>query len=121
VACSPAQRGLVAQYAADYPDINYLVKMNSKSHLVKTSQDPAKHQDDPYSPQLYDIQTVADLRDNGVNVVGIGYTIYVGSEYESQMMMEAGQLIADAHTLGLIVVCGSTPAARRFQTRRTRT
>ena len=24
------QRGLIAQYAADYPDINYLVKMNSK-------------------------------------------------------------------------------------------
>jgi len=107
-----AQRGLVAQYAADYPDINYLVKMNSKSHLVKTSQDPAKHQDDPYSPQLYDIQTVADLRDNGVNVVGIGYTIYVGSEYESQMMMEAGQLIADAHALGLIVVLWIYPRGK---------
>ena len=53
--------------------------MNTKTHLVKTSQDPAKHQDDPYSPQLYDIQTVLDLRDNGVNVVGIGYTIYLGS------------------------------------------
>lgn len=103
------QRGLVAQYAADYPDVNYLVKMNSKSHLVKTSQDPAKHQDDPYSPQLYDIQTVADLRDNGVNVVGIGYTIYIGSEYESQMMMEAGQLIADAHALGLLVVLWMYP------------
>src|SRR5665647_3657647 len=68
------QRGLIAQYAADYPDINYLVKMNSKTHLIKTSaKDPAKHQDDPYSPQLYDIQTVIDLRENGVNVVGIGY------------------------------------------------
>jgi len=45
------QRGLIAQYAADYPSINYLVKMNSKTHLVKTSaKDPAKHQDDPYSP-----------------------------------------------------------------------
>jgi len=107
-----AQRGLVAQYAADYPDINYLVKMNSKSHLIKTSQDPAKHQDDPYSPQLYDIQAVADLRENGVNVVGIGYTIYIGSEYESQMMMEAGQLIADAHALGLIVVLWMYPRGK---------
>jgi class I fructose-bisphosphate aldolase len=73
------QRGLIAQYASDYPDINYLVKINSKTHLVKTSQDPAKHQDDPYSPQLYGIETVLDLRDNGVNVVGVGYTIYLGS------------------------------------------
>src|SRR5574340_115416 len=30
------QRGLIAHYAADYPDINYLVKINSKTHLVKT-------------------------------------------------------------------------------------
>ncbi len=107
------QRGLVSQYALDYPEINYLVKMNSKTHLVKTSaKDPAKHQDDPYSPQLYDIQTVLDLRDNGVNVVGIGYTIYLGSEYESQMMMEAGQLIADAHSVGLLVVLWIYPRGK---------
>lgn len=107
------QRGLIAQYAADYHDINYLVKMNSKTHLVKTSAtDPARHQDDPYSPQLYDIQTVLDLREGGVNVVGIGYTIYLGSEYESQMMMEAGQLIADAHSVGLIVVLWIYPRGR---------
>ncbi len=100
------QRGLVAHYAADYPDINYLVKMNSKTHLVKTSQE------DPYSPQLYDIQTVLDLRDNGVNVVGIGYTIYLGSEYEASMMQEAGQLIADAHSVGLLVVLWIYPRGK---------
>lgn len=107
------QRGLIAQYAADYPDINYLVKMNSKTHLVKTSaKDPAKHQDDPYSPQLYDLQNVLDLQCNGVNVVAVGYTIYLGSEYESQMMMEAGQLIADAHSVGLLVVLWIYPRGR---------
>ena len=107
------QRGLIAHYAADYPDINYLVKMNSKTHLVKTSaSDPAKHQDDPYSPQLYDIPTVLDLRDNGVNVVGIGYTIYLGSEYESTMMTEAAQLIADAHMNGLVVVLWIYPRGK---------
>jgi len=100
------QRGLIAAYAADYPDINYLVKMNSKTHLVKTSQD------DPYSPQLYDINVVADLIDNGVNVVGIGYTIYLGSEYESTMMAEAGQLIADAHAMGLVVVLWIYPRGK---------
>ncbi|MDI6712165.1 MAG: hypothetical protein QMD96_02885 [Anaerosomatales bacterium] len=107
------QRGLIAQYAPDYPDINYLVKMNSKTHLVKSSaKDPAKHQDDPYSAQLYDLQTVLDLRDNGVNVVGIGYTIYLGSEYESNMLQEAGQLIADAHSVGLLVVLWIYPRGR---------
>lgn len=100
------QRGLIAQYAADYPEINYLVKMNSKTHLVKTSQE------DPYSPQLYDIQTVFDLMDNGVNVVGIGYTVYLGSEYEAQMLTEAAQLIANAHSEGLLVVLWIYPRGK---------
>ena len=34
------------------------------------------------------------MREAGVNMVGIGYTIYLGSEYESTMMAEAGELIA---------------------------
>ncbi len=100
------QRGLIAHYARDYPEINYLVKMNSKTHLVKTSQE------DPYSPQLYDLQTVLDLVDNGVNVVGVGYTIYLGSEYEAQMMTEAAQLIADAHSVGLLVVLWIYPRGK---------
>ena len=92
------QRGLVARYAADYPEVNYLVKMNSKTNLVKTAQD------DPYSPQLHDLEAVLAMRENGVNIVGLGYTIYLGSEYESTMMAEAGQLIAEAHEEGLLVV-----------------
>ena len=68
------QRGLIAQYAADYPEINYLVKMNSKTNLVDTDQE------DPYSPQLYDLEAVLAMREAGVNIVGLGYTIYLGSE-----------------------------------------
>jgi len=101
-----AQRGLIARYAFDYPEINYLVKMNSKSHLVKTSQD------DPYSAQLYSIDAVLALRDAGVNIVGVGYTIYLGSEYESTMLSEAGELIADAHASGLIVVLWIYPRGK---------
>lgn len=92
------QRGLIAQYANDYPEINYLVKMNSKTNLVKTTQK------DPYSPQLYDIEAVLAMREAGVNIVGLGYTIYLGSEYEDKMMQEAGELIAEAHSEGLLVV-----------------
>ncbi|MCQ2751768.1 MAG: hypothetical protein MJ189_01525 [Coriobacteriales bacterium] len=100
------QKGLISQYANDYPNINYLVKMNSKTNLVKTDQS------DPYSPQLYDLEAVLLMRDNGVNVVGIGYTIYLGSEYEAQMMMEAGDLIAQAHAEGLIVVLWIYPRGK---------
>lgn len=100
------QRGLIAAYAADYPEINYLVKMNSKTNLVKTSQD------DPYSPQLTSFEAVLELINNGVNVVGIGYTIYLGSEYESQMMAEAAELIAQAHAAGLLVVLWIYPRGK---------
>ena len=101
-----AQRGLVARYAPDYPEINYLVKMNSKTNLVKTDQD------DPYSPQLYELDAVLAMREAGVNIVGIGYTIYLGSEYESTMMAEAGELIAEAHANGLITVLWVYPRGK---------
>ncbi|QKF07460.1 aldolase [Berryella wangjianweii] len=100
------QRGLIAQYAADYPELNYLVKMNSKTNLVSTKQE------DPFSALLSDLESVLILRDNGVNVVGLGYTIYLGSEYESTMLADAGQLIAQAHAEGLIVVLWIYPRGK---------
>lgn len=100
------QRGLIAQYARDYPNINYLVKMNSKTNLVKTAQQ------DPYSPQLYDLEAVLAMREAGVNIVGLGYTIYLGSEYEANMLAEAGELIAAAHANGLLVVLWIYPRGK---------
>ena len=100
------QRGLIAQYAADYPEINHLVKVNAKTNIVGGSQD------DPYSPQLYDLDAVLAMREAGVNIVGIGYTIYLGSEYESTMMAEAGELIAQAHANGLLVVLWIYPRGK---------
>jgi len=32
------QLGLIVRYGMDYPEIPYLVKLNSKTHLVKTAQ-----------------------------------------------------------------------------------
>jgi DhnA family fructose-bisphosphate aldolase class Ia len=100
------QRGLIARYAPDYPEINYLVKMNSKTNLIKTTQD------DPYSPQLSDLEAVLAMREAGCNIVGIGYTIYLGSEYESTMLAEAGELIAEAHANGLVVVLWIYPRGK---------
>lgn len=100
------QRGLIAQYAKDYPNINYIVKMNSKTNLVGTKQE------DPYSPQLTDLDAVLAMREAGVNIVGLGYTIYLGSEYEATMMAEAGELIAQAHANGLLVVLWIYPRGK---------
>lgn len=101
-----AQRGLIARYAQDYPDVNYLVKMNSKTNLVKTTQA------DPYSPQLTSLEAVLAMMDAGVNVVGVGYTLYLGSEYEPTMLQEAADLIANAHANGLITVLWVYPRGK---------
>ncbi len=97
------QLGLISQYARDYPDIPYLVKLNSKSHLVGTSQR------DPVSQALWSVDDAMSLVHNGINVVGVGYTVYIGSEYEHEMLTEAAQAIRDAHELGMIAVVWMYP------------
>lgn len=93
------QLGLIAKYGKDYREIPYLVKLNSKTHLVKTAQK------DPYSPQLYSIAEIVRFRDQSdLNITGVGYTIYLGSEYEDRMVSEAARIIYEAHQHGLIVV-----------------
>ncbi len=92
------QYGLISRYARDYPEIPYLIKMNSKSHLVKTAQR------EPISTAMCTMDDINNLKLNGINVVGIGYTIYVGSEYEPEMLSEAAMLISEAHQHGLIAV-----------------
>ena len=97
------QLGLISQYARDYPEVPYLVKLNSKSHLIKTSQR------DPVSQAMWDLDDVMSLVHNGINVVGIGYTIYLGSEYEHDMLTEAASMIRTAHELGMISVVWMYP------------
>ncbi|WP_406660782.1 aldolase [Methanolobus sp. ZRKC3] len=93
------QLGLIARYGMDYQDVPYLVKINSKSHLIKTEQM------DPFSNQLYNMDQIAEFRDNsGLKIMGIGYTIYLGSEDEAYMLNQAAQLIYEAHKYGLITV-----------------
>lgn len=101
-----SQLGLISHYARDYPDVPYLVKLNSKSNLVKVDQR------DPVSQALWDMDDVMSLVHNGINVVGIGYTIYIGSEFEHEMLSEAAQLIRQAHELGMISVVWMYPRGK---------
>jgi fructose-bisphosphate aldolase / 6-deoxy-5-ketofructose 1-phosphate synthase len=93
------QLGLISTYGSDYPEVPYLVKLNSKTNLVKTAQK------DPLSPTLVDVEQVVDFKKNsGLEIVGIGYTIYLGSEYEHIMLREAAQAVYKAHQAGLLSV-----------------
>ncbi|AAM07240.1 conserved hypothetical protein [Methanosarcina acetivorans C2A] len=93
------QLGLIARYGMDYKDVPYLVKVNSKTHLVGTSQA------DPFSNLWYDVDQVAEFKENsGLNILGVGYTIYLGSEYEAEMLVQAAQVVYDAHQHGMVSV-----------------
>jgi len=94
-----AQLGLIARYGMDYKDVPYLVKVNSKTNLVETSQA------DPFSNLWYDIDQVVKFKENsGLSILGVGYTIYLGSEFEAEMLVQAAQVIYDAHQHGMLSV-----------------
>ncbi|MDR3101837.1 MAG: aldolase [Methanocalculaceae archaeon] len=101
-----AQLGLITRYAMDYPEIPYLVKMNSKTHLVEVSQK------DPVSPQLWTVDQIAEIADRGIQITGIGYTIYLGSEEEADMLAEAAQLINTAHQYGMVTMLWIYPRGK---------
>ena len=98
IGCFAAQLGLIARYARDYAGVPYVVKLNSKSHLIKTRQA------DPRSLGWHTVEAALALRDEGVRVVGVGFTVYLGSAYESEQMREAAQACFAAHRNGLVAV-----------------
>jgi len=101
------QLGLIARFGMHYPDVPYLVKLNSKTNLVNTSQS------DPFSNKWLDVQQVVDFRDNsGLNILAVGYTLYLGSEYEAEMLHQAARIVYDAHQHGLIAVLWVYPRAK---------
>lgn len=99
--------GLIARYASDYPSIPYIAKVSDKTNLATD--------DDPLSTLLWDTNQVIQLQENSVDIVGIGITIYVGSDYESEMMAAAAQAILHAHAQGLVAIVWIYPRGSHIQ------
>jgi len=96
--------GLISRYAHSYPNIPYIIKLNSKTNLLKIN---AK---DPYSNLLHSISEVVRFKEQSrLNVVGVGYTVYVGSWYEPDMFRQAAHVVYNAHQHGLLVVLWMYP------------
>lgn len=101
------QMGMIARYGGDYPNVPYLVKLNSKTDLVK------KATMDPYSNLWLKVDQVMDLkRESGLKIPAVGYTIYLGSSFEYMMLKQAAKLISDAHKNGLLVVLWIYPRGK---------
>ena len=96
--------GLIARYGKKFPTINYVVKLNSKTNIIPKS---AK---DPLSTQMWSVSDVVNFKKNsGLQIRGVGFTIYLGSKYESVMLEQAAQMVYQAHQHGLIALLWMYP------------
>ncbi len=94
-----SQLGLIARYGSDYAHVPYLVKINSKTNLLP------KDKFDPYSPAWYSVQDVVDFqKQSKLNILGVGYTVYLGGEYETYHLREAAQVVKQAHEQGMLAI-----------------
>ncbi|MEK6536105.1 MAG: aldolase [Actinomycetota bacterium] len=101
------QIGMIARYGANYADVAYLVKLNSKTNLVKTATM------DPLSNLWLDVDRVVKFKeDSGLKIPAVGYTIYLGSAYEPQMLEQAARLVNDAHQHGMLTVLWIYPRGK---------
>jgi len=93
------QFGLICRYARDYKNIPYLVKLNAKTNLIPYTDK------DPYSKQWLSVDDIIEFKkESGLNILGVGYTVYLGSEYEREMLSEAANIVHQAHKNGLLAV-----------------
>ncbi len=97
--------GLISKYAENYPKINYIVKMNAKTNL---NPDP-----DTVSRSLITVQDVVNFKkETKLKIAGVGYTVYIGNKYESQMLTEASEIILEAQKNGLVTIIWMYPRGK---------
>jgi fructose-bisphosphate aldolase/6-deoxy-5-ketofructose 1-phosphate synthase len=107
IGCFAVQFGMMTKYAMDYKNIPYLVKINSKTNLLATKDK------DPISKALISPQEVINFKDRtGLKIVALGYTVYLGSEFEAEMLQEASEVINIAHKNGMLSVIWMYPRGK---------
>lgn len=81
-------RGIAEEYAPERT-VPLILKLNGKTALVDGE------------PVSRAVATVADAVQLGADAVG--YTVYVGSRHEAEMLTEFGRILDEAHAVGLPV------------------
>ena len=101
------QFGLISRYGRDYNNIPYLVKLNSKTNLV-----PYDAQD-PYSSAWLSVGDVVAFKEqSGLDIKGVGYTLYLGGAFEHAMLSQAAKIVHEAHQNGLLAVLWIYPKGK---------
>ena len=102
-----SQIGLIAKYGNICPHVPYIVKANSKTNIIK------KQDKDPFSNRWLPMEDIIKFKkDSGLNIVGVGYTIYIGSDFEADSLGQAARIINKAHQHGLLTVIWIYPRGK---------
>lgn len=96
VGCAAVHYGLASWYSSRYRRPAYIIKLNGKTNLLPG---------DPVSYCLAGVgQAISLAKQGGFRLAGVGYTIFLGSQYEGRMMAEAAEIIRQAHNHGLLAI-----------------
>jgi fructose-bisphosphate aldolase / 6-deoxy-5-ketofructose 1-phosphate synthase len=105
--------GLIARYGQAFPSLHYIIKLNAKTDLIPTDKQ------DPLSRALWTIDNIVSFKkESGLSIAGVGYTVYLGSQYESEMLREATSLIYQAHQQGLVTILWLYPRGAQIPNER---
>lgn len=109
-----APLGLISRYGADYPKIPYLVKINGKTNLGAEEKNSARC--------WWPVEEIVKFKkQSGLNIVGIGYTLYLGGQFEAKMLAQAARAIWGAHQNGLTAVLWVYPRGKNIKEEDVRT
>ncbi|MDP3836768.1 MAG: aldolase [bacterium] len=98
-----AHIGLLARYGGDYRHLPFILKINGKSPLDKRA-------DDLFSGAWLSSEQIEQFTEtSGLNIVGLGHTIILGSTQEAKMLKQASKVIQTAHELGLLAIIWMYP------------
>lgn len=95
------QKGIAEKYYTKtvfQKRVPLILKLNGKTRIF---------QGEPYSAQECSVSFAKEL-----GAFAVGYTIYIGSEYEGKMISEFGRIVEEAHRLKIPVVAWVYPRGR---------
>jgi len=97
------QKGTAEKYytvwgADERNEVPLIVKLNGKTNIPKV---------EPYSPLICSVEEAI-----GLGASAVGYTVFVGSEHEGEMLEIFGAITHEAHAKGLPVVAWMYPRGK---------